>query len=743
MATLKSIPIHEAKGISNVVDYISNKEKTVVKVPVPTPNETEVNKYTENALSYAEDITKTLFELDGEKSVLVSGYNCNAVSAPEEFTALKLKYEKTLIRRGIDPASRIKGKKAGKGKHEGELVDKEARDAYHFIMSFSERPDLSPQLVHRIGLEFCEKAFPDTKAVVSTHMNTNHLHNHIVRSAYNMSSATKYKDNMDSLKHMREVCNEISLKYGLDILIDDDLYMSREGNSYMEQEQRKNGTSWKQKLQHTIIDCTKRAKSWDEFKRLMEINDYGIKESGKHMVYYNLYDERKRARATTLGVPYTKEYIKDMYGELSEDESQKYAYRKEKANVIEIFDCYVGEYSQKKYNYPKLDLYIPRYTLQGRRRSDLELLFLAAIKVIEYFTNAIDDKKVKTVEYREYHTAFVIEPHYLKIREMQDSLNASVGYGIKTSEELKEVKRDTGAKLNVAEGKLAAAEHDLEILSKISGKIKEMANIKADIRYRGLTDVDIHAITYSDNAIRKNKAGLNPMSAEQKRELYLKLNESEYMVKYKYEYITYEEALKVLKYLNGKSNDVPDVLIKKDDWAAYKASKKKIAPGDSDEVIKKKNDDFEKVLENLSTDDQELLIRYRLLYNELASLGLKDTMPREVLAEKDELLEEISKLKREIADIKLSYRAYANLEKRISQAIDPEYLSIIEYDNIDIVPEELKKKEEQKKDLVLQESTSAVDVVVMPKTNAPNEESEAEKRRKRNRRNIGWGLVDD
>lgn len=67
------------------------------------------------------------------------------------------------------------------------------------------------------------------------------------------------------------------------------------------------------------------------------------------------------------------------------------------------------------------------------------------------------------------------------------------------------------------------------------------------------------------------------MSAEQKREMYLKLNESEYMVKYKYEYITYEEARLVLDFLSGKSDNVPDVLIKKDDWADYRASKKKIA----------------------------------------------------------------------------------------------------------------------------------------------------------------------
>ena len=394
MATLKSIPIHEAKGISNVVDYISNKEKTVVKAPASTANEADVNKYTENALSYAEDITKTLFELDGEKSVLVSGYNCNAVSAPEEFTALKLKYEKTLIRRGIDPASRIKGKKAGKGKHEGELVDKEARDAYHFIMSFSERPDLSPQLVHRIGLEFCEKAFPDTKAVVSTHMNTNHLHNHIVRSAYNMSTATKYKDNMDNLKHMREVCNEISLKYGLDILIDDDLYMSREGNSYMEQEQRKNGTSWKQKLQHTIIDCSKRAKSWDEFKKLMAINDYGINENGKHMVYYNLYDERKRARGTTLGVPYTKEYIK----------------------LREMQDALNASVGYGINTYEELKKEIANIKLTYRAYANLE----------KRIPQAIDPEYLRIVEYD--NIDIVLEE--LKKKEEQKRIRKNIGWGL-------------------------------------------------------------------------------------------------------------------------------------------------------------------------------------------------------------------------------------------------------------------------------------------------------------------------
>ena len=54
-----------------------------------------------------------------------------------------------------------------------------------------------------------------------------------------------------------------------------------------------------------------------------------------------------------------------------------------------------------------------------------------------------------------------------------------------------------------------------------------------------------------------------------------------------------------------------------------------------------------------------------------------------------------------------------------------------------------KIKESKKNDIEQKESTSAVDVVVMPEANSSNEELEAEKRKKRNKRNIGWSLVDD
>ena len=101
------------------------------------------------------------------------------------------------------------------------------------------------------------------------------------------------------------------------------------------------------------------------------------------------------------------------------------------------------------------------------------------------------------------------------------------------------------------------------------------------------------------------------------------------------------------------------------------------------------------------------------------------------------------KRKKEIADIKLTYRAYANLEKRIPQAIDPEYLRILEYDNIDVVLDELKRKQEQKRVDELKKTVPEASTEIIQDANITHEDYEAEKRKKRNKRNIGWSLVDD
>lgn len=550
MAVLKTIPIHDTRGIKNAVDYVTDEEKTTVDEDVST------------LLTYAENIKKTAFELDGEKSVLVSGFNCNSDNAPEEFWLMKLQYEERLRARGIEPESRIYGKKAGKGKHEGELVDKEAREAYHIIMSFPKRSDLSPQMVHKIGLEFCEKAFPDTKAVVSTHMNTNNLHNHIVRSAYNISTATKYRDTVENLERLREINDELSLKYGLEIILDRNM-SDRKGYSWYETNERENGRSWKDVLKDDIKRSIALAHSWEEYKNIMTQSGYGITEKGKTVVYYFLNDENRRIRENKLGTDYTREHIRELFGE-KEPEIVPYTKNLQKKSALKAEECFIGEGSaaprKKSFN-----LFVSRYTLTGRRRSDLELIFLAAIKLINYFKDSnLDTEKAKI-----YVENPVYQPHYLKLKTMQESLNMTLGLGIRDADHLGELKRQAGAKLSAKQAELRSMEINLSKANELSDMVKDIKIIKDVLEKKGLSDTDFKILEYSKKDIRENLAKFNPMTSLQRRELYTKLSDSEYRVTVKYDSISYKEGQAILDFLSGKTDKRPEILVTEDEYTKH------------------------------------------------------------------------------------------------------------------------------------------------------------------------------
>lgn len=56
----------------------------------------------------------------------------------------------------------------------------DGRQFYHFVQSLPEEDGLVPQEVNAIGLEFAAREFPDFEVVVAAHLDTGHLHNHLV-----------------------------------------------------------------------------------------------------------------------------------------------------------------------------------------------------------------------------------------------------------------------------------------------------------------------------------------------------------------------------------------------------------------------------------------------------------------------------------------------------------------------------------------------------------------------------------
>ncbi len=342
MPIIDTKPLYNTQSIINCVVYIEDNTKTLVtetedgrRIATDISEVGEVSvrsldgKATEAAdkedirklLEYAENVEKTMFALDDDKQLLVSGYNCssNTFEAVAEFEELKQNYYVGCLKQNIDPDRYITGTK--KGKKDGERVAKQARDAYHLIMSFEKQEGLSPQLVHQIGLEFCEKALGNTKAVVSTHMNTEHLHNHIVFSAYKIDELYKYRDTMEQLESIRHINDEISLKYGVKVLLERNV-KEKEGSWYENRLEKDGKLSWKQEVKNAIDECKVRCDSWEQFKLLMLEKGYDIDDTRKHVLYKELNDPtgKRRVRGKTLGDSYTMEYLRYEFGEISEQE---------------------------------------------------------------------------------------------------------------------------------------------------------------------------------------------------------------------------------------------------------------------------------------------------------------------------------------------------------------------------------------------------------------------------------------
>jgi len=108
---------------------------------------------------------------------------------------------------------------------------------------------VSPEEAHRIGVEWAKKVFGANRPIiVSTHVNTDHCHNHIAVCPYDLDGIRWYS-NKKTLEFVRKRSDEICLEHNLDIIRNP---RKKSTISYKEHDARKKGYSWKVKMADTI-----------------------------------------------------------------------------------------------------------------------------------------------------------------------------------------------------------------------------------------------------------------------------------------------------------------------------------------------------------------------------------------------------------------------------------------------------------------------------------------------------------
>lgn len=228
------------KRLDCVMDYATDEKKTrKIDFKVEKGNYLVLADDLKDVLDYAMNPDKT------EKQFYATGINCEVISAYEEMIDTKLYFK-----------------------------NKEGILGFHAYQSFKE--NISPEEAHQIGIQSAREMWGDRfQVVVTTHLNTNHIHNHFVINSVSFVDGLKYYSNRYNTAKFRHISDEICKEHGLSVLEEKVCKKSEInfGNYYKKSLYNDNYS----KIAKREIDLAiRQAYSYDDFMYLMKKLDYDV-----------------------------------------------------------------------------------------------------------------------------------------------------------------------------------------------------------------------------------------------------------------------------------------------------------------------------------------------------------------------------------------------------------------------------------------------------------------------------------
>ena len=531
-AICKVIPIH-TKNIEPIIDYVEDMHKT----DIGYASHNSDSDYMKAVFDYTENPLKTQFGIDdGHEELLVSGVNCAPENAVFEFAQSKQKYlGSTGMEQSFRPFEMIDPRT-----QEKKIVIKEPVQAIHLIQSFSET-DLDPRVIHQIGCDLVDRLGANFQAVVSTHMNKQHVHNHIVINSFSMDGKGKIPCNRSKLMEIRQISDDLQREYGIEVKFttpEQQLRISKSNgrhNSYQEWKQAGKNNSWKLQMMTDIVAIRQMVETKEEFIEMMNDFGYSVVRQSEDSITWMNHEAGKKIRDTTLGQDFT-------LGQLFAPTAPTI--------MVKSVD---KEAEQTTYG----TISIARYDWDGRKRSELEMLVRKVIAIIQ---------KVQTMFERLGNIQTTHTTKY-KLQLMDEALSLIKTYGIENKADLKERVQEKVSKYNHYKSEITRTEHEKDWYSSISLYIKELDTAQESLGGHLLGADKTYLPTFTEQEIRKNKAKQFPMTSKQKKELYYQCsNHPEWHLAYKYEELSALDAQKILNYFDGRGSLPADLLLTKQEY---------------------------------------------------------------------------------------------------------------------------------------------------------------------------------
>lgn len=387
--------------LDRVIDYAEDEDKT--RKPKFSYTEWQSLK---DVLEYAKDEEKT------ERQYFVTGINCNADKARDQFVAVKQQYNKT-----------------------------DGIQAYHGYISFKDTDALSPEQAHQIGIEFANRVWGERfQIVVTTHLNTKCLHCHYVINSVSLVDGKMLANKEKSWYYFRHIADEICKEHKLSVIEKSETNIDSQFLTMKD----KAGIPTRYNLARAAIDeAIEHSRTMTEFKRYLSTMGYKYKISPnlKYWTVTPLGWERP-IRLYRLGADYTNTRIQqrieenDLYMGLNMKPFQKKQYvpfqhfdpRKVKGSLynLYLYYCYrlgyfnkpkekqnMREYNRLPYllreDLMKLDQYSQEAELLGKHHIDTSGQLFSYTQSVEneiktlteerkYLRNKIRRKNISEVE---------------------------------------------------------------------------------------------------------------------------------------------------------------------------------------------------------------------------------------------------------------------------------------------------------------------------------------------------------
>ena len=262
MAYIGKASIKSNVHMENAIGYIAKEEKAMKL--------NDMKKYLSERLDHVGQVNTA----SGERATFI---NCNAQNTFKEFENMRKAFNQD---KGVI--------------------------AHHYYQSFQKDDNVTPEQAHQIGVELAKKMFPNFQVAIATHIDREHIHNHIIVNSCNIVTGQKWYSNKRTLSDIRKESDRLCLANGLGVITKNNKYQGLDRTTY---QLGLKGKSWKINLVHDLDVAVERCKSKEDFISFLRGKDYSIRYTDSHITITK-NGEKKGIRVDTLARQFGDKYKK-------------------------------------------------------------------------------------------------------------------------------------------------------------------------------------------------------------------------------------------------------------------------------------------------------------------------------------------------------------------------------------------------------------------------------------------------